>query len=281
MALTCPIFLCSTSVKLGAHGLYRPCALNFFYDWQVTELYTFRIKIGNIITDILTNHSYVKKICEPYFSDEQANCKICIDKADIDDERKALLKIGGEGERPHEETADRFVEVYAVLHKLLEVLPCYDMLFMHGSAIQFNGKAYIFVAPSGTGKSTHTRLWKERFGEAVTVINDDKPFLVFRHDKVYLCGTPWRGKHNIGQNLTAELGGICILSRGEINRIYHVDGTDAVRDIIQQSNLHRYKNNAVLALDLIDKLLKTIPVYRLFCTATPEAVDVCYNEIFN
>lgn len=242
-------------------------------------MYKFRIKIGNLIADIQGNHSYVKKICEPYFSDEQATCKIFIEQKDIDNERNAMLETRGEADLLPLDTEDWFLEVYALLHKLLEILPLNDMLFMHGSAIRMNGKAYIFIAPSGTGKSTHTRLWKEWFGEEVTIINDDKPFLAFQNDKVYLCGTPWRGKHNIGRNMTVELTGICILSRGEQNKIYPVDGADALRDIAQQCCLHRYKDNILLALDLIDRLLRLIPVYRLFCTPTLDAVEICYNEI--
>lgn len=245
----------------------------------MADLCPFRIKIGNLIADIQANHSYVKKICEPYFSDEKATCKVVIEQKDIDYERNAMLEIRAETDILPLDAEDRFLEVYALLHKLLEVLPIYDMLFMHGSAIRMKGKAYIFIAPSGTGKSTHTRLWQQRFGEEVTIINDDKPFLAFRNDKVYLCGTPWRGKHNIGQNLTVELGGICILSRGEQNAIYPVDGGNALRDIVRQCCLQRYKDNVLLALDLIDKLLNLIPVYRLSCTPTLDAVDACYNEI--
>ncbi len=246
---------------------------------KVTDLLTFRIKIGNLVADVQSNHSYLERICRPYLSLELPVCNICIDKPSIECERRAALEYNMATGNASNEMEDWFLEVYALLHKLLPILPEYKMLFMHGSAIEYKGKAYIFVAPSGTGKSTHTRLWKELFGTEVTVINDDKPFLSFRDGKVYVCGTPWRGKHNIGQNVTAELGGICILCRGETNEIHMVDSADSVKEIIQQSNLHRYKDNALLALDLIDMLLKTVPVYRLFCTPTMDAVEVCHNEI--
>lgn len=239
----------------------------------------FTIKIGNIVAEVQANHSYLKNICEPYFTTENVNCHIRIDKSSIENELKSVHEIRNTTELRPEDTAECFLEVYAFLHNLLPVLPEYDMLFIHGSAIRYRGKAYIFVAPSGTGKSTHTRLWKECFGDEVTVINDDKPFLAFRDDTVFLCGTPWRGKHNIGQNLEVELGGICILTRGESNYICQIDASDAVTEIIQQTNLHEYKDNVLPALDLIDKLLKKVPVYRLSCTPTLEAVEVCSREI--
>lgn len=243
------------------------------------NLQLFTIKIGNIVAEVQANHSYLKNICEPYFTTENANCHICIDKSSVENELKSVYEIRNATELRPEDTAEWFLEVYALLHKLLPILPEYDMLFIHGSAIRYRGKAYIFVAPSGTGKSTHTRFWRECYGDEVTVINDDKPFLAFRNDMVFLCGTPWRGKHNIGQNLEVELGGICILSRGESNCICQIDPSDAVTEIIKQTNLHEYKDNVLPALNLIDKLLKKVPVYRLSCTPTLEAAEVCRKEI--
>lgn len=242
-------------------------------------MYNFRIKLGNIVTDVQSNYSYVEKICQPYYSLEESNCKIIIDRKSVGDELSAVSAVNQHPAVDGNLTEDWFLEVYAFLHKLLPVLPRYNMLFMHGSAIMYKGKAYIFIAPSGTGKSTHTRLWKERFGDDVTIINDDKPFLTFRGDKVYVCGTPWRGKHNIGQNIECELGGICILTRGGYDEICCISPADAVQDVIRQSNLHWYKENTLLALELIDKLLQLVPVYHLACTPTIDAVEICCKEI--
>ena len=240
-------------------------------------MYSFIIKIGNIVANIQSNHSYVKRICEAYLSVEDPNCKIIIEPHLLEKEKEALITIKNVADYLPEDAEDWFLEVYVLLHKLLSKLPEYDMLFLHGSAIRYKGKAYIFVAPSGTGKSTHTRLWQERFGDEVTVINDDKPFLAFRDNKVYLCGTPWRGKHNIGENLEAELAGICILMRGERDEIHSLNPSDAVQDIIQQCNLSRYNENVLKALDLIDRLLSAVPVYRLSCTPTQNAVEVSHK----
>lgn len=252
---------------------------DLFFVRQVSKLYNFRIKLGNIITDVQSNYSYIEKICQPYYSLEESNCKIIIDRIAVEDELRAVTADNQYPAAHRNLSEDWFLEVYALLDKLLPLLPRHNMLFMHGSAIMYKGKAYIFIAPSGTGKSTHARLWKERFGDDVTIINDDKPFLTFRADKVYVCGTPWRGKHNIGQNIECILGGICILTRGERNEICRVSPADAVQDVIRQSNLHRYKENTLLALELIDKLLQLVPVYHLACTATIDAVEICCKEI--
>lgn len=219
------------------------------------------------------------KVCEPYLSDEEANCQIIIDSESIEYARTSALNTYQSAGLTNTETSDWFMEVYVLLNKLLLVLPAYNMLFIHGSAIQYNGKAYVFVAPSGTGKSTHTRLWKEHFGESVVIINDDKPFITFRDGNVFICGTPWRGKHNLGQNIEAALGGICILSQGKDDFIWQVQPSEAVQDIVQQCNLGKYGINTLLALDLIDDLLRQVPVYRLSCTPTINSVDVCFDMI--
>lgn len=242
-------------------------------------MYAFRIKIGNVIAEVDAIYPYVKRICSDYISDEHPNCSIKITPDAIDRQREESSHTAGVQILPLGQNEDWFVEVYVLLHELLRNLPLHNMLFIHGSAILYQKKAYIFVAPSGTGKSTHTRLWKERFGDEVTIINDDKPFLSIQDGKFILHGTPWRGKHNIGVNTEAELAGICILSRGITDSISPIHSSEAVREIIKQCNLHRYKENAPLALDLIDELLKNVPVYSLSCTPTQNAVEVCCNAI--
>lgn len=239
----------------------------------------FRIKIGNIVADVQSNHNYIKEISSEYLSNDPSNCGIVIDDTAITRERIAVLAEPNSIDAAPSHLEDWFLEVYALLHGFLPILPEYNMLFLHGSAIKYGDKAYMFIAPSGTGKSTHSRLWKERFGDKVTIINDDKPFLAFHDNRVYVCGTPWRGKHNVGGNFKVELGGICILSRAVSNSILRISPADAMNDVIKQSNLQSYNDNKLLALDLIQKLLDTVPTYRLLCKPDMEAVDVCFNEI--
>ena len=87
--------------------------------------------------------------------------------------------------------------------KVSEELLNYDVLLVHGSAICMDGEVYLFTAPSGTGKSTHTRLWREVFGDRTMMIND-KPMLKICPDGVEVYGTPWRGKHHLGAMFTGR-----------------------------------------------------------------------------
>ena len=78
-----------------------------------------------------------------------------------------------------------------------------------------DGQAVLFTAKSGTGKSTHTKLWRDLFGERAVMVNDDKPLLRILKDGVLVCGTPWDGKHRLSTNCALPLKAICILERGK------------------------------------------------------------------
>ena len=95
----------------------------------------------------------------------------------------------------------------------------YNGLMLHASAAALGGRAYLFSGPCGRGKSTHTRLWQQTFGEAVQVFNDDKPALRRLDGRWYAYGTPWCGKDGINLNQKWPLGGICFLEKSQENRI--------------------------------------------------------------
>jgi serine kinase of HPr protein (carbohydrate metabolism regulator) len=103
----------------------------------------------------------------------------------------------------------------------------YNGLRIHASAVEVDGKAYLFSANSGTGKSTHTRLWREVFGDRAVMVNDDKPFLRMTEGAVMVYGSPWNGKHGLGCNLSVPLKAVCILERGEENRIEKISAKQA------------------------------------------------------
>ena len=84
----------------------------------------------------------------------------------------------------------------------------FEGFYLHSSAVELEGRAYLFSGPCGTGKSTHTRLWQSTFGEAAQVFNDDKPALRRREGRWYAYGTPWCGKDGINQNKKVPLAGI-------------------------------------------------------------------------
>ena len=172
--------------------------------------------------------------------------------------------------------SDGYLESLAVYRKICEKMVEFDTILMHGSVVAVDGVAYLFTAKSGTGKSTHTRFWREVFGERAVMVNDDKPLLKLTEDGVLACGTPWDGKHRLSSNVCLPLKAICILERGDVNEIHRISPQEALPMVFQQT--YRPKNLAKY-MEIIDKLVGRVEFYRLRCNMTPEAAQVAYEAM--
>ncbi len=156
----------------------------------------------------------------------------------------------------------------------------FDGFILHASAVALDGKAYLFSAPCGTGKSTHTRLWQATFGPEAKVFNDDKPALRCLDGKWYAYGTPWCGKDGINLNMKVPLAGICFLKQAPENRIRQLSAAEAVQNIIWQSpyNLIR-KERVEQLLTCVDSLVRSVPVFELENRPEPAAAHLSYETI--
>lgn len=139
----------------------------------------------------------------------------------------------------------------------------YNGLMLHASAAALGGRAYLFSGPCGRGKSTHTRLWQQTFGEAVQVFNDDKPALRRLDGRWYAYGTPWCGKDGINLNQKWPLGGICFLEKSQENRIRRLSAAEALPLILAQTTYRLPPQYMELLLASLDSLLREIPVFLL------------------
>ncbi len=152
---------------------------------------------------------------------------------------------------------------------------------LHSSSIAYNGQGIAFSAPSGTGKSTHTGLWKEVFGDAVEIINDDKPAIYFDGKQAMLCGTPWSGKTALNRNRTVPLRAIVFIERGEKNAIRRLDTVDSMLHLTSQIVRPYYdKALGVHLLDFTERVQANVPIYCLTCDISRQAVETVFHEIF-
>lgn len=155
-----------------------------------------------------------------------------------------------------------------------------DGLMLHSSAVVVDGYAYLFSADSGTGKSTHTNLWLEKFGDRAFIINDDKPSIRKIDGEWYVFGTPWCGKNNINKNTKAKLGAIVFLERSEKNWIEPENIKDAIPKFFKQTvrklNHEKYMD---MALSNMETVLSETPLYKMGCDVSSEAVDMAYESI--
>lgn len=149
-------------------------------------------------------------------------------------------------------------------------------MLLHSSCVVYENKAYLFSAPCGTGKSTHTQIWLKRFPGAY-ILNDDKPALRLTDQGVYACGTPFSGKTNLNVNNAVPIQGICILGRDTVNHIEPVEQDDALFNILNQTVRPFQEDCMDKMLSTLDKILTQVPVYRLYCNMELEAAEVSYN----
>lgn len=160
----------------------------------------------------------------------------------------------------------------------LELL-AYDGLMLHSSAVVVDGKAYLFTANSGTGKSTHTKLWLDRFGDRAFMLNDDKPAIRLEDGVWYAYGTPWSGKHDISRNVKVPLAGIAVLERGEANEIAPFGGAEAILALLRQMAMSSMAPKRAKLMQLMNQLITKVPVWKLKCNMDPEAAVVSYEAM--
>lgn len=156
----------------------------------------------------------------------------------------------------------------------------YDGLMLHASAVELNGMAYLFSGPCGAGKSTHTRLWQQTFGEAARVFNDDKPALRLLDGRWFAYGTPWSGKNHINLNMKVPLAGICFLKQAPEDKIKRLSQKDAVSNVISQT-LRRFflEEKLSLMLSHVDRLVREIPVFELESRPYEAAARLSYETM--
>lgn len=177
-----------------------------------------------------------------------------------------------------EEVPEPYYELTAILRAICNtILERYNGFFFHCSCFEFEGNAYIFTAKSGTGKSTHTRLWRKVFGDKVTMINDDKPIIRLLNDKFFVFGTPWNGKHSISNNIKAPIKAVFYLHQAKENKVEKCEPIDAISKILSQTILPDSKTTMNTLLDMTEKFVTDIPVFDLYCNISEDAVNTAYN----
>ncbi len=234
----------------------------------------FTISMAGLVFSVSCRYPATREFCSDYLTPGQGGLSISLDDASIQLEHS----IHGTSGYSASET---YLEQLALQRAIAEQLPLHRRLLFHGSCLALDGKAVLFTARSGTGKSTHTRLWRQVFGSRVAMVNDDKPFLSLSGDAVTAWGSPWQGKHDLGGNLSAPLKAVCILTRGSENHIVPVSAWEALPTLMQQTYRPRSADALRATLGLVTELAERIPVYRLTCNMDPEAAVVCARDLMN
>ena len=228
-------------------------------------------------------YAAIHTMCHAYRADGVPDFEVSTDQEDIAYERmksaRERMKIGradaaeGGADRNY---ADAYLETLAVYRKIAEKMPGYDAFLFHGSAIAVDGQAYIFTAASGTGKSTHARLWRELLGSRAVMINDDKPLIrVYLDGTADVYGTPWDGKHHLSCNSSAPVKGICILERSPANSIREITGAEAMPMLVQQTYRPADPSALSKTLTMLDRM--NTRFFRMKCNMDISAAEMSYR----
>lgn len=169
------------------------------------------------------------------------------------------------------------LEPLCLYRQIAEQLPAFDGFVFHGAAIEYGGKAYVFTAPSGTGKTTHIRLWAQHLRGAVKIVNGDKPILRLTGTGVNVCSTPWAGKEKWQRNCIVPLGALCLLRRGDTDRIRRITPSKYVSELLRQTYLPENGDMLDKTLTVLDEICKRVPIYLLECTMNETAVIAAFE----
>lgn len=236
-------------------------------------------RIADRIIEISSLHSKLHEQCREYRAAGVPDFSIEIKPEDIAFEREKSAQADKAEERAIQFYSDDYLETLAVYRKIAERMPEYNTVLFHGSAIAVDGQAYLFTAKSGTGKSTHARLWRKLLGDRAIMVNDDKPLIRISERGAVICGTPWDGKHHLSTNIVVPLKAICILDREKENIIRPVTREEALPMLIQQT--YRPADPAALArtLKLTDQLSRKVKLYHLGCNMDISAAELTYDTM--
>lgn len=236
-----------------------------------------RYRIADKVVEVNSLYAEVHEYCSNYLTDDNADYSITITQADIDYEREKSAREDEIEGIPTRQFSDSYLEELTVYRKIAEQMISYDTILFHGSVVAVDGLGYLFTAKSGTGKSTHTRLWREYFGERAVMVNDDKPLLKITDSGVIAYGTPYNGKHRLGNNISVPLKAICILTRAEDNHIEPITRKQAYTTLLQQVYRPADALKMMQTLTLVDRLADSVKLYRLGCNMDISAAKIAYE----
>lgn len=230
-------------------------------------------RIADLNIKINHKHDYLTKLCKNYIHENQ--------NAEVDFEVSASADDYDMDKECLEGFSDGYLESISIYRQIAKKLLEYDGIILHAAVISVDDKAYAFSAPSGTGKSTHIKLWKKAFGDRVSIVNGDKPLIRYIDGKLYAYGTPWCGKEGYNANTKAPLNSICFISRAKVNSIERIDPNKALPRIFTQLLMPDNESQTDKFFTMLNLIFDNVKFYSLGCNMDIEAAYVAYEGMKN
>ena len=227
--------------------------------------------IADFIVEIEPKFEYLNNLCKPflYIGDRAADFSAIPSEANLN----SLYKRMADG------SALEQAEELATASLFNREIISHGAMLVHSSVLVYDNKAYLFTADSGVGKSTHTRMWLDKFGEKVHILNDDKPVVKIKNEVPLCCGTPFDGGSGIADNETVPVGAIIFIERSDTNFVTVPDTKEIVQRLYKSTVKFVNKSDGMSLLSNLDNLIRHTKFYVLHCNTDDSAVDVAYNNI--
>ena len=231
------------------------------------SLNSISVKIAGVVVKILTEYRPAVSLYQDFRTSEQPECCIMLNNDDIDFSAVELnLKN------------KLLIKTNCIIRKFSEALLSFEAILMHGAVVGLGNAAYLFTAPSHTGKTTHARLWIDNCPDAYFV-NGDKPFIRFTEDgSILACGSPWAGKENLYTNTMTPLKSIVLMERAENNCIRQISFAEAFPTLFQQTYHPSDEDKMRKTLRLLQRLDPSVSFWRFGCN---NFKDDCFKTAYN
>ena len=229
----------------------------------------FYISLAGLTVQMNAKHPFTQDFCKDYLIKPK--------KADIvatadDSQVAADMKASG--------AKEDYAESLSLYRSIAESLPDFSRFVIHGASITFDNKGIIFIAPSGTGKSTHIKLWRKVYKNRVDIINGDKPIIDLSGDTPKIWSSPYAGKENWQKNTCAPLCAVVLLRRAKTDSIQKAQPAKYLSEVISQIYKPQTGGGFAKTVAAADKMFGRVPFYILECTPTENAVTVAREGLF-
>jgi hypothetical protein len=230
-----------------------------------------QIELAGISIRLDNRFPELEVLCRDYQTDKAPVIVLAVTQEEIEAERAKQADIFTDG----------YLETVCLYRKLALEMLMLNIFLIHASVIEVDGEGYAFLAHSGTGKTTQTRLWLEYFGDHARVINGDKPLIravpAGTGWEFVAFGTPWCGKEGMGCNASVPLKALFLLERATVPTCEPADQEYSIDRLFHQLLMPEKPEQMMLLLDMVDKLVETVPCYRLRCDMTDASVAAAYG----
>jgi len=227
-----------------------------------------KVKLAGIPIQMNNRFPELEILCREYVTEEDPVITLYVTLEEIEEERSKQADIFTDG----------YLETVCLYRKLALEMLRYNIFIMHASVVEVDGEGYAFLAHSGTGKTTQTRLWLEHFGNRARVINGDKPLIRLTEKGAFVAyGTPWCGKEGMGCNASVPLKALFLLERATEPSCEAAQEEYVIDRIFQQLLMPEAPDQMIQLMAMVDRLLETVPSYNLRCNMKAESVTTAYR----